>query len=105
MPAAGYVLGVGCGQLSSPPLKVTLAVGQRIDVHMMLGALPHSSRPSVLAPGAVTGTTQTYRADRTGQAVLSSDSRACLIFRHRQAWQTRQATTRTCPVAMVTVVP
>jgi len=80
-------------------------IGQRIDVHMMLGALPHSSRPAVLPPGAVTGTTQTYRADGTGQAVLSSDSRACLIFRHRQAWQTRQATTRTCPVATVTVVP
>jgi len=98
------VLGAGCGQFSSPPLKVTLAVGQQVDVHMSLGALPHSSRPSVLAPGAMTGkgTTQTYRADHQGRAVLSSDSRACLLFRHPQAGR---ATTRTCPVVAVTVVP
>jgi hypothetical protein len=102
--AAGHVLGAGCGQFSSPPLKVTLAVGQQVDVHMSLGALPHSSRPSVLAPGAMTGNgaTQTYRAGRPGQAVLSSGSRACLIFRHPQA---RRPTTRTCPVVAVTVVP
>ena len=102
--AAGHVLGVGCGQLSNPPVKVTLTIGQRIDVHMMLGAVPHSSRPAVLAPGAVSdaGATQTYRADRPGQAVLISDARECRLLRNQQA---RQAATRTCPVVTINVVP
>jgi hypothetical protein len=99
-------MGVGTcsGQLSIPGLKVTLPVGQRIDVHMTAGAVPHSSLPAVLAPGAVSqdGATQTYRADRPGQAVLVSGARGCLILRHRQA---REVTTRTCPVATVSVVP
>ena len=102
--AAGHVLGVGCGQLSNPPVKVTLTIGQRIDVHMMLGAVPHSSRPAVLAPGAVNdaGATQTYQADRPGQAVLISDARECRLLQDQQA---RQAATRTCPVVTVNVVP
>ena len=102
--AAGHVLGVGCGQLSNPPVKVTLTIGQRIDVHMMLGAVPHSSRSAVLAPGAVSdaGATQTYRADRPGQAVLISDARECRLLRNQQA---RQAAIRTCPVVTVNVVP
>ena len=102
--AAGHVLGVGCGQLSNPPVKVTLTIGQRIDVHMMLGAVPHSSRPAVLAPGAVNdaGATQTYQADRPGQAVLISDARECRLLRNQQA---RQAATRTFPVVTVNVAP
>jgi hypothetical protein len=65
--------------------------------------LPHGSRPSVLAPGtAGRDGRQTYRADRPGQAVLVSDARGCLILRHPEA---RRVTTRTCPVATVTVVP
>jgi hypothetical protein len=55
--AAGHLMGVGTcnGQLSRPPQKVTLIVGQRIDVHMQEAEgvwLPHSSYPSVLMPGA-----------------------------------------------------
>jgi hypothetical protein len=80
-----------------------LAAGQRIGVHVAEGALPHGSRPSVLAPGtAGRDGRQTYRADRPGQAVLVSDARGCLILRHPEA---RRVTTRTCPVATVTVVP
>jgi hypothetical protein len=58
----------------------------------------------LLAPGVASGagTTQTYRADRPGRAVLVSDGLGCLILRHRQA---RAVTTRSCPVATVTVVP
>ncbi len=104
--AAGHVMGVGtCStEFSIPALRLKLAVGQRIDVHMAIGTVPHSSRPSVLAPVTVSrdGATQTYRADRPGQAVLVSGARGCLIFRHRQP---QPVTSRTCPVATVTVVP
>jgi hypothetical protein len=77
-----------------PPAHARATAGAR---------LPHGSRPSVLAPGtAGRDGRQTYRADRPGQAVLVSDARGCLILRHPEA---RRVTTRTCPVATVTVVP
>ena len=70
---------------------------------LAMGTLPHSSRPSVLALATVSQDgTQTYRADRPGQAVLVSGARECLVFRHRVALP---VTSRTCPVATVTVVP
>ena len=105
MRVAGHVRGVGtCGQgFSKPPQRVTLIVGQRIDVHVFEGAVPHSSRPSVLAPGAVSRdrTTQTYRADRPGHAVLVSDDVRCFVVSHPEIKQAA----RTCPVIAVTVVP
>jgi hypothetical protein len=103
--AAGHVMGVGtCGQgLSRLPRKVTLIVGQRIDVHMFEGALPHSSRPSVLAPGTVgrDGVTRTYRAASPGHAVLVSGAARCLVSSHPEIKQD----VRACPVVAVTVVP
>jgi hypothetical protein len=106
--ARGHVMGAGTcsGQLSVPALKVTLAVGQRIDVHMTgagTARLPHSSFPSVLAPSAVSQgrATQTYRAARPGHAVLVSDAQACLALRHREVKEIPGS----CPVAEVTVVP
>jgi hypothetical protein len=105
---AGHVTGVGTcmGQFSKPPRKVTLSVGQRIDVHMTgagLAQLLHSSFPSVLAPGAVSrdGATQTYRAARPGHAVLVSDGQACPTRGHLEAAEVP----RSCPVISVTVVP
>ena len=106
--AAGHVMGVGTcsGLLSIPSRKVTLAVGQRIDVHITEGGsvgLPHSSAPSVLSPGAVSQDrgTQTYRAARPGHAVLASGAQACLAFRHREVKEIPGS----CPVIAVTVVP
>jgi hypothetical protein len=103
--AAGHVMGVGtCGQgLSKPPQKVTLIVGQRIDVHMFEGAVPHSSRPSVLAPGAVSRdrATQTYRAASPGHAALVSGAVRCFVITHPEIKQAARA----CPVIAVTVVP
>jgi hypothetical protein len=106
--AAGHVMGVGTcgGRLAIPGRKLTLAVGQRIDVHMLdagLIRLPHSSRLAVLAPvaGSRHGATQTYRAAGPGHAVLVSGAAACFIFRHGEGLQA----TRDCPVVMVTVVP
>ena len=99
-------MGVGtCGQgLSKPPQKVTLIVGQRIDVHMNgYDRLPHSSVPSVLAPGAVSQdrATQTYRAARPGHALLVSGTHGCLAFRHKELKEVPGS----CPVVAVTVVP
>ena len=104
--AAGHVIGVGtCGQgLSEPPQKVTLIVGQRIDVHMNgYDRLPHSSVPVVLAPGAVSQdrATQTYRAARPGHAQLVSGTHGCLAFRHKELKEVPGS----CPVVAVTVVP
>jgi hypothetical protein len=106
--AAGHVLGAGTctGQLAIPERNLTLAVGQRIDVHMLAGGvvpLPHSSRLAVLAPvaGSRNGTTQTYRAGSPGHAVLVSGATGCFIFRHGEGRQT----VRDCPVVAVTVVP
>jgi len=101
-------MGVGTcsGQLSRPPQKVTLIVGQRIDVHMeeaRVIRLPHSSCPSVLVPGAVSQdrATQTYRAARPGHALLVSGVRACFAYRHREVKEIPGS----CPVVAVTVAP
>ena len=106
--ARGHVLGAGTctGLLSVPPLKMKLAVGQRVDVHMTgagTARLPHSSFPSVLAPAAVSQdrATQTYRAARPGHAVLIPDAKACLALRHREVKEIPGS----CPVVAVTVVP
>ena len=113
--ANGRVQGTGTcmGDLSSLAAKITLAVGQQVDVHMtgVTGSesgphgypLPHSTRPSVLMPGAVgpDPLTQTFRAVHPGQAVLLDATKTCLIFRHRALHEVRGA----CPVAVITVVP
>ena len=112
----GRVMPVGdcAALLTIPALKVTMQVGQQIDVHLMqedTGAgtgrmipiypLPHSSHPSVLTSGAVSAdkATQTYRALQPGQAVLISHG-LCLD-RHRK----RPEFTGSCPVIVVTVDP
>jgi hypothetical protein len=104
----GHVMGVGTcmGLLSRPPVKVTLHVGQRIDVHMTDAGyvrLPHSSFPTILSPGAVSQNraTQTYRAARPGHAVLISDTQACLARRHMEVKEVPGS----CPMMAVTVVP
>ena len=106
--ASGHVIGVGTcmGLFSRPPAKVTLHVGQRIDVHMTNAGyvrLPHSSFPSVLAPGAVSQNraTQTYRAARPGHAVLISHTQSCLARGHMEVKQVPGD----CPLMAVTVVP
>ena len=114
----GHVMPVGncAGMLLVPAMKVTAHVGQRIDVHMteegmgphgnrMVPAipLPRSSRPSVLTRGAVsTGqATATFRAVRSGHAVLASSPTFCLHTRHHRD----RETTDRCPIIEVTVIP
>jgi hypothetical protein len=116
--AHGHVLGVGTcqGQLEIPALKVTLTVGQRIDVHMtgsgavasgdqtaVADRLPRSSRSWVLRPGAIGPgrATQAYRAVHPGQAVLLDPALGCFIVHRRPALEAGG----TCPVAVVIVVP
>jgi hypothetical protein len=103
---SGTVMGVGdcAGLLVIPPEKVTVRVGQQIDVHMFeagtLFTLPRSSAPDVLQRAAVSpdGETGTYRAVHTGQATLIS-----------HAWcvgrKIKGEITGSCPVLDVTVIP
>jgi predicted RecA/RadA family phage recombinase len=98
------------GYFLIPAQKATVRVGQEISVHMTEEAagpsgnrlvpvfpLPHSSRPSVLAAGAVSPdrATGTYRAIRPGQAVLVS--RAWCLAGNNEI-------TGSCPVIVVTVL-
>jgi hypothetical protein len=111
-------MGVGncAAMLVVPAMKVTLDVGQRIDVHMteegtgphgnrMAPAipLPASSRPSVLIRGAISPdrATATYRAVRPGHTALTSSPTFCLHTRHHRD----RETTGSCPVIEVTVTP
>ncbi len=100
---AGHVMPVGdCAALFViPAAKVTVHVGQQIDIHMLIFPLPRSSRPSVVMPGAISPdrATGTYLAVRPGHAVLISQA-ACVV-RHR----TPPEITGRCPVIEVTVVP
>ena len=114
----GRVMNVGTctGFLEIPAPRVTLDVGQQIDVRMTeegagpsgkrlvpMFPLPRSSRPSVVTPGAISAdrATGTYRAVRPGHAVLMSRAGACVVTRHRES----QKATGSCPVVEVTVVP
>lgn len=114
----GHVMGVGdcAGALTIHADKVTLDVGQLIDVHMLeegtgpsgnrvvpIFPLPRSSRASVVTPIAISAdrATGTYRAVHPGQAALMSRTRACLVSHHRKS---RKAT-GSCPVVEITVVP
>jgi hypothetical protein len=112
-----HVMNVGgcTGVLEVPALRVTLDVGEQIDVHMLVAdadpsgsrvvpviPLPRSSRPSVVTPGAISPNraTGTYWAVHPGRAVLVSPTRECLVSRHRGF----RKPTGACPVVEVTVV-
>jgi len=99
-----------------PAMKVTVHVGQTIDVHMTEeGAGPHgnrlvpgtplpqSSRQSVLKRGAISANraTGTYDAVRSGSAALPPSPLFCLHDRHHRD----RETTASCPVIEVTVIP
>jgi hypothetical protein len=102
----GRVMGVGdcAGLLVIPPEKVTVRVGEQIDVHMFevgtLFTLPHSSAAAVLQRMAVSpdGETGTYRAVHTGHATLISH--AWCVGRKIEG-----EITGSCPVLDVTVIP
>jgi len=114
----GRVMNVGTctGFLEIPGPRVTLDLGQHIDVYVTeegagpsgnrlvpMIPLPRSSRPSVVTPGAISAdrATGTYRAVRPGHAVLMSRAGGCLVTRHREP----QKATGSCPVVEITVVP
>jgi hypothetical protein len=98
--------------LGIPAQKVTVHVGQQIDVHMTeegsgpsgnrfvpIYPLPRSSRPSVvmlmaISPDRATGT---YRAVRPGHVALISRA-SCSDYRHPQE------ITANCPVIEITVI-
>jgi hypothetical protein len=102
----GHVAAVGdcAGLLIIPALKVKVRVGQEIDVHMLAGPPPYSSRRSVLMPGAITPpewAPGTYQPVHPGRAALISRTWPCLIAHHRPP----RVITGNCPVIGVTVVP
>ena len=101
---AGHVKPAGdcAALLTIPALRVTVHVGQQIDVHMSAGPVPHSSRPSVLLLGALGPgpSTGTYRAVHAGQAAVISRTWPCLVGGH----QPPKVITGHCPVVEVTVV-
>lgn len=109
---AGRVVGAGncAGLFLRPAEKVTVHVGEEIDVHMLqqpAGAsptslvpvfpLPHSSDPAVLShiTSSADRATGTYRAIRAGHAVLISEA-ACI--------EDQRQVHGNCPVVQVTVV-
>ena len=101
---AGQVLGAGncAAQLTIPALRVTVHVGQQIDVHMLAGPVPQSSRRSVLVlsalgPGRSTGA---YLAIHPGRAAVISRTWPCLVAGHHPP----KVMTGNCPVIEVTVV-
>lgn len=101
----GHVRPIGdcAGLLTIPAMSVTVHVGKQIDVHLLAGPVPQSSRASVLVldalgPGRGTGT---YRAIHPGRAAVISRTWPCLVTRHRL----RRVITGNCPVVEVIVVP
>lgn len=91
-------LGDCAGLLIVPPARLTLTVGERIDVHLVF-SLPRSSDPAVLAQTTVSPDrrTATYQALRPGHATLISARGWCIgpAISHE--------VTRNCPVLAVTV--
>jgi hypothetical protein len=109
----GHVLRLGdcAGLLGSPGQKITLRVGQQIDVHMVeesgsrsgkklvpLYPLPRTSRRSVVVRTWTSAdrASATYRAIHPGRAVLASQARC---------FDAGLKDHGTCPVLVVTVVP
>lgn len=112
----GHVRSVGActGGFVIPAPKVTVHVGQKIDVHMLTeGAgpsgnklvpvwpLPHSSTSSVLMRAAVSTdkATGTFTARRPGHAMLVTTHAQCYAPR------TQEEIRGKCPVLEVTVLP
>ena len=115
MRVAGQVTWLGScgGSFVVPAVKVTVHVGQDIDVHMAEEStgysgthfvpawpLPYSSRPSVLARTTISTNkaTGTFTARHPGHAMLFTTA-DCLAARSHQ--QTRGK----CPALDVTVLP
>jgi len=115
MRVAGQVTPVGScgGSFVVPAAKVTVGVGQDVDVHMIeeqtrasgnhlvpVWPLPYSSQPSVLAR-TTTSTdkaTGTFTARRPGHAMLFTTA-DCLVGR------SQQSTKGKCPALDITVLP
>lgn len=115
MRVAGQVMSVGscAGSLVIPAAKVTVHVGQDIDVHMLeehagytgnrlvpVWPLPYSSRPSVLARTTISTdkATGTFTARRPGHAMLFTTA-DCLVA------SSQQSTRGQCPALDITVLP
>jgi hypothetical protein len=115
MRVAGDVTWLGSCAMSFviPAVKVTVHVGQDIDVHMTEEStgytgthfvpafpLPYSSRPSVVARTAVSAdkATGTFTARRPGHAVLFTTA-DCLESTSEQQTQGK------CPALDITVLP
>jgi hypothetical protein len=113
----GHVTYVGscAASLVIPAPKVTVHVGQLIDVHMLeeqagptgnqlvpLVPLPRSSRLSVLTPALIGSdrATATYEAIRPGHAALASQT-SCTDMSHG----TLHSFIGSCPIIEVTVIP
>jgi hypothetical protein len=114
MRVARHVMDVGScgGSFVIPAAKVTVHVGQDIDVHMTEESvgysgnhlvpdwpMPYSSRPSVLARTTISTdkATGTFTARRPGQAMLFTNA-DCMEPRSQQMHGK-------CPALDVTVLP
>jgi len=115
MRMAGQVMRVGScgGSFETPAAKVTLHVGQDIDIHMVqeqtrasgnhlvpVWPLPSSSRPSVLARVTISTdkATGTFAARHPGHATLFTTSNCWVVARSQQ-------THGKCPALDITVLP
>ena len=115
MRVAGQVTWLGncAAMFVTPAVKVTVHVGQDIDVHMTkestgytgthfvpIFPLPYSSRPSVVARTTVSTdkATGTFTARRSGHAVLFTTA---LCWEVAKSKQTRGK----CPALDITVLP
>lgn len=105
-------LGSCAGLLTVPAKRITLRVGQQVDIHMLqeqartsgqlipVYPLPRTSRPSILTRTWISAdrADASYRAVHQGQAILASWAR-CL------SGSGSSEKTGRCPVLTVTVVP
>ena len=96
-------LGNCAGLLLDPPETATLHIGQTLDLAVIpgFGASGSLSSSSVVLRLVVTsndGQTVTYRAEATGEALLTTTGALCLN------WRTDQETSGTCPLLAVSVV-
>lgn len=115
MRVAGQVMYVGdcAANFVIPAVKVTVHVGQDIDVHMLqqhagysgnrlvpVWPLPYSSQPSVLARTAISTdkATGTFTARHPGHATLFTTADCWVVARSQQ-------THGKCPALDITVLP
>jgi hypothetical protein len=116
MRVAGQVTWLGncAASFVIPAAKVTVHVGQDIDVHMLeesagysgnhlvpVWPLPYSSRPSVLARTTISSdkATGTFTARRPGRAMLFTTADCWAVAR------SQQMTRGKCPALDITVLP